>query len=174
MPLTLHAALVPTYQQMLGAVSGLIDKAESWCGDQECDAAQLIDARLADDMLPFGYQVQSCWVHSAHAIASCAEGQFAPYRDPWPDSFAGLRDKVEQAQTGLAALDEAQLEAMADKDVVFSIGDKFRKEFTVSDFLLSFSQPNFFFHVTTAYAIMRHAGIKVGKMDYVGAYRAKG
>jgi len=174
MPLTLHAAVVPTFQQMLSALAGLIDKAESWCAERECDPSALIEARLAEDMLPFGYQVQSCWVHSALSVESCANGSFTPYREPWPDSFAGLRDMVARAQGILAAIDADQLEALADKELVFSIGDVFRKEFIVQDFLLSFSQPNFFFHATTAYAIMRKEGIGIGKRDYLGAYRTKG
>lgn len=173
MPMSLHAAVVPTFQQMLGAVSNLVSKAESWCGETGCAPSALIDARLTDDMLPFGYQVQSCWVHSAHAIASCAEGHFEPYREPWPESFAGLQDQVAKAQAALGQISEAQLEEMAGKDVIFTIGKNYRKEFTVQDFLLSFSQPHFFFHVTTAYAIMRKEGIAIGKGDYMGAFRAK-
>ena len=174
MPLTLHAALIPTYQQLLGSLGGLIDKAEIWCGENGCDEAAFIGKKLSDDMLPFGYQVQSCWVHSAHAIGRCGVGTFMPVRDPWPETFQGLRDVVARAQKGLAETDEAMLEALADKELVFTIGDAFRKEFTVQDFLLSFSQPNFFFHVTAAYAIMRAQGIAIGKRDYLGAYRTKG
>lgn len=174
MPLTLHAAIIPTFQQMLGALGGLVDKAESWCEEQGCAPATLIEARLAEDMLPFAYQLQCCWAHSAHALAACAAGHFEPYRAPWPDSFAGLRELLANTQTELAAVDEAELEALAGQDMVFTIGEKFRKEFTVQDFLLSFSQPNFFFHATTAYAIMRKEGLALGKGDYLGAFRAKG
>lgn len=174
MPMSLHAAIIPTYQQMLGALGGLVDKAESWCNDQACAPSALIEARLSEDMLPFGYQLQCCWAHSAHALAGCAAGHFEPYRAPWPDSFTGLRALLATTQAELAAVDEAQLEAIAGKDLVFTIGEAFRKEFTVQDFLLSFSQPNFFFHATTAYAIMRKEGVPLGKRDYLGAFRAKG
>ena len=173
MPLTLYAATVPTMQQTIAAMEGLLDKAESWCSEQNCDAWDLIGARLADDMHPFNYQVKSCWVHSAFALSQCEQGTFSPHMEPAPDSFAGLREVLAQAASGLAKVDEQQLENMADNDLIFSIGDKFRLDFTVQNFLLGFTQPNFFFHATSAYAIMRGKGVKIGKMDFMGPLRTK-
>lgn len=174
MPLTLYDAIVPTWMQVTGSVQGLIDKAEQWCTDEGHAPSELIGACLATDMLPFAYQVKSCWVHSALALEGAKAGSFAPHMDPPPDSFDGLRDLLDQAVSVMKETDADELEAIAGNDMVFTIGDKFRLDFTVQNFLLGFSNPNFFFHATTAYDILRMKGIEIGKRDYLGQLPVKG
>ncbi len=174
MPLSLHAALVPGWLQILGSVEGLVAKAESWCDDNGYSHDEIIGARLAGDMLPFSYQVKSCWAHSAHALDGAAKGRFEPHMDPPPDSFAGLREVLAAAKSGLSGCDADALDAIAGNDMVFAIGDKLRLEFTVQDFLLGFSSPNFHFHAATAYGILRMKGLEIGKRDYLGALPVKG
>ncbi|QYU66245.1 DUF1993 domain-containing protein [Leptolyngbya sp. 15MV] len=168
MSLTLHAALVPTWLQILGSVEGMVAKADAWCEEHGHAPVELLGARLVEDMLPFAYQVKSCWVHSALAIEGVRRGQFQPHMDPPPDSFAGLADKLAEARVTLDAVTAAELDGLADNDVVFIIGDKLRMEFTARDFLLGFSVPNFHFHAATAYGILRMKGLDVGKRDYIG------
>lgn len=168
MSLTLHAAVVPTWLQILGSVENMVAKAEAWCDASGHSPVELLGARLIEDMLPFAYQVKSCWVHSALAIDGVRNGQFQPHMDPPPDSFAGLADKLVEARATLDAIAPDELEAIAGNDMVFAIGDKLRMEFTVRDFLLGFSVPNFHFHAATAYGILRMKGIEVGKRDYIG------
>jgi hypothetical protein len=168
MGLTLHAAVVPTWLQILGSVEVMVAKAEAWCDASGHSPMELLGARLIEDMLPFAYQVKSCWVHSARAIEGVRAGAFQPHMDPPPDSIAGLVEKLREARVTLEAVDPAELDAIADNDMVFSIGDKLRMEFTVRDFLLGFSVPNFHFHAATAYGILRMKGLDVGKRDYLG------
>ena len=125
-------------------------------------------------MLPFAYQVKSCWVHSAQAVEGVRLGAFQPHMEPPPDSFAGLSEKLGEARAKLEAVDLTELDTIADNDMVFSIGDKLRMDFTVRDFLLGFSVPNFHFHATTAYGILRMKGVAVGKRDYLGRLPLKG
>lgn len=172
MAFSLYDAVVPSNLQILGAVDGLLDKAEAFCAEQGRDAADLIDARLAPDMLPFGYQVKSCAAHSMGGIAGVRAGSFSPDRSAWPTDFAGLHAVLRGAIDELKAIDRESFDALADNDTHFEFGE-LRMPFTGANFLLSFSQPNFYFHATTAYAILRAEGVKLGKRDFMGAPRIK-
>ena len=172
MPLSLHAAFVPSALQMLGATRHLVGKAEAWCGEQDCDAAELIGGRLIEDMLAFDYQVKSVAVHTAGAIEGVRGGVFSPdFADP-PNSFDGLRAKLDDASAALEALTEDEMEGWIGQPMRFEFRE-FRMNFAAEDFLLSFSQPNFYFHAATAYDILRMKGVPVGKRDFMGQLRIK-
>ena len=172
MTFSLYDAVVPSNIQILGSVDGLLTKAEAFCGEQGMSEAELIDARLAPDMLPFGYQVKSCAVHSVGGIEGTRAGSFSPDRSQWPTDFTGLRALVREATAKLEAIDRAELDALADADTAFVMGE-LDLPFAGANFLLSFSQPNFYFHATTAYAILRAQGVKLGKIDFMGRLRIK-
>lgn len=170
MPISLHAAFVPSARQMLGTCRHLIDKAEAWCADRGCSNAEAIGARIHEDMFPFSYQVKSVAVHSAGAIEGLRKGVFSPDLAPPPEDFEGLRARIAAADEVLAAVSEAELEEFIGKPMRFEFGE-FRMNFTAEDFLLSFSQPNFYFHAATAYDILRMKGVEVGKRDFMGRVR---
>jgi uncharacterized protein len=172
MTFSLYDATIPSNIQLLGAVAGLIDKAEAFCAEQGIAPADLIDARLAPDMLPFGYQIGACAHHSLGAVEATKVGRFSPDRSPWPTDFAGLRAVVQDAIAALEAIDRAEVDALAEVDTKFEFGE-LTMPFTGAQFLLSFSQPNFYFHATTAYAILRNRGVQIGKRDFVGKLRMK-
>ena len=173
MPLTLHAALMPNWLQMLGAVGGLVDKAQAFVAEQAVEEEAFLQARLADDMLPLSYQIKSCWAHTAMALEGVRNGHFGPEMTPPPGRFDPLRNMILDARSACEQVSEEELEELADRPVVFSIGDKFRLDFVVRDFLLSFSQPNLYFHATTTYGIMRMQGVPLGKRDFLGTLRIK-
>ncbi|MCM2297071.1 DUF1993 domain-containing protein [Rhodoferax sp.] len=172
MSFTLHDALVPTWQQILGSMTRLLDKAQAHSIERNLPDSTLIDARLADDMLPFGYQIKSVVVHSVGAIQGVRNGLFSPDLSPWPDSFAGLKDQVSNAVTALEKINPNEINGFLGRDMRFEIGER-RMDFTAENFLLSFSMPNFFFHATTAYDILRHKGLTIGKRDFIGKPRVK-
>lgn len=172
MTFSLYDAVVPSNLQILEAVDALLDKAEAFCTEQSRDPADLIDARLAPDMLPFGYQVKSCAVHSAGGIEGARSGTFSPDMTPWPTDFAGLHTVLRSAINTLNGFDHEEFDALAERDTQFAFGER-RMPFTGASFLLSFSQPNFYFHAATAYAILRAAGVKLGKRDFMGMPRIK-
>jgi hypothetical protein len=172
MTVSLYATTIPTFLQTLGAVGHLLDKAEAYCTDQNIAETDLIGARLAEDMLPFGYQARSVATHSIGAIEGVRNGVFSPDQTPWPETFAGLRALIEDARAELTALDPATLDDLQGRDMRFEFG-AYRMDFTVEDFLLSFSQPNFFFHASMTYAILRMKKLDIGKRDYLGALRLK-
>ena len=97
MPISLYDAIVPSQRQMIAAVTALVDKAAAHCRDRGEPEAALIEARLAPDMLPFGYQVKSVAEHSRGSIEGVRVGVYSPSLDPWPDSMAGLSAKLSDA-----------------------------------------------------------------------------
>lgn len=172
MTLSLYDAVIPSNLQILGALDGLIDKAESFANDRGMLPAEMIDARLAPDMLPFGYQVKSCAVHSVGGIEGVRGGSFSPDMKPWPTDFASLHAVIAQAIATLQGVDRAEFDGLVERDTQFAMGE-LRLPFTGGQFLLSFSQPNFYFHATTAYAILRAQGVAIGKKDFLGKLRIK-
>lgn len=172
MTISLYAATIPSYQQILGSVAGLVTRAEAFCKENGIAPVDLIQARLAPDMLPFTYQVKSAVVHSVGAIEGVRKGVFSPDMTPPPDSFAALATRVSEGLAALAKITPAEIESFVGRDVQFAMGER-RMNFTAEEFLLSFSQPNFYFHATTSYDILRWKGIPLGKRDYIGKLRLK-
>jgi hypothetical protein len=172
MAFSLYSATVPGYRQILEAVGGLLVKAEAFCKEQGIAPAELIQARLAPDMFPFAYQIKSAAVHSAGAIEGVRKGVFSPDMSPPPESFAMLSARIADALAALAAVSPAEVDALVGRDMRFEFGER-RMEFTAENFLLSFSQPNFYFHAATAYDILRWKGVAIGKRDFMGKPRLK-
>ncbi len=172
MAFSLYSATIPSYLQTLGAVSGLIDKAEAHCREKNLGPEKLIQARLAEDMLPFAYQVKSTAVHSFGSIEGVRRGVFSPDSTQPPDTFAALRSRVAETITVLQAIAPSEIESFIGRDMRFAFGDR-HIDFTAEDFLLSFSLPNFYFHATTAYDILRWQGLPLSKRDFLGRVRKK-
>lgn len=172
MPISLHAAYVPSALQMLGTARHLVDTAERWCGEQDKDLSELIGACLVDDMLPFSYQIKSVAEHTQGSIEGVRAGIYSPDLNPPPQSFDDLRSKLANAVETMQALTEDEMEDVMGQPMRFEFKDN-RMDFTAEDFLLSFSQPNFYFHCATAYDILRMKGVPVGKRDFLGRVRIK-
>jgi hypothetical protein len=159
---SLYTAVVPSYLQILDGLCGLMDKAESFCSQQGMVPEQIIEARLAEDMHPFNYQVKSAAVHSLGAIEGVRRGVFSPDTSKPPQSFAALKARVVETHAGLSALEPGEVDGFIGRDMRFSFGER-HIDYRAEEFLLSFSQPNFYFHATTAYDIMRWKGVQIGK-----------
>ena len=167
---SLYSAVVPSYLQILDGLSGLLDKAESFCSEKGIAPGQIIEARLAEDMLPFAYQVKSTAVHSLGAVEGVRRGVFSPDMTKPPESFAALKTRIAEAHAGLAAIAPGEVDGFIGRDMRFSFGER-HIDFRAEEFLLSFSQPNFYFHATTAYDILRWKGVPIGKRDFLGRTR---
>jgi hypothetical protein len=170
MSISLHAATVPSYQQILGSMAGLLDRAQSYCQEQSLAPETLLQARLADDMFPFAKQITATVVHSIGAIEGAQRGVFSPDLTPPPTSFAELGDRVSQARASLDALNAADVDGLFGKAMQFVFGEH-KIDYRAENFLLSFSQPNFYFHASTAYGILRMKGMLIGKGDFIGQRR---
>ncbi len=172
MSFSLYAATVPSYRQILSAAGALLGKAEAFCTERGLAAHDIIHARLADDMQPFAYQVKSMAVHSLGAIEGVRKGVFSPDMTTPPDTFPALRARIDDTLAALEAIKASEVDAFVGRDMRFSFGER-HLDFTAENFLLSFSQPNFYFHATTAYDILRWKGLSIGKRDFLGRPRTK-
>jgi hypothetical protein len=172
MAFSLYDATVPSYQQTLGAVAGLLVTAETFCAEKQLAPQEIIDARLAEDMLPFAYQVKSTAVHSLGAIEGVRRGVFSPDMTPPPQTFAALKARIAETLAALEAIQRAEIDGFIGRDMRFEFRER-SLEFTAESFLLSFALPNFYFHAATAYNILRWKGARIGKRDYMGRLRLK-
>jgi len=172
MAISLYDVSVASFLQVLGAVQGFLEKGLAHCKATGLDPESIVDMRLHDDMLPFRFQLVSVAHHSRGAMEGAKAGHFAPPGGVGDLDYAGLQALVADARAALQALTPAEVDALEGGDVVFRIGPR-ELPFTVENFLLSFSTPNLHFHATTAYDILRQAGVPLGKRDYMGQLRLK-
>jgi hypothetical protein len=172
MAFSLYDATVANYLQILGAVGGFLDKSLAHFRDKGVDPAEIVDARLSHDMLPLRFQIVSVAHHSRGAIDAAKNGVFLPPSGKTDLDYAALQALVAEARSELAALTPEEVNALAGRDVVFKLGER-ALPFTAEGFLMSFSLPNFFFHATTAYDILRHKGAPLGKRDFMGRLNLK-
>jgi hypothetical protein len=173
MALSLYDVTVASYLQTLGAVAGYLDKAAAHFKTAAINADDVIEMRLYDDMLPFTFQIVSVCHHSRGAIAGAKAGQFAPPTGLPDPTYAKLQQLVADTIAELKALTPDEVNALEGGDIVFKLGERSLPFKSVEDFLLSFSLPNFHFHATTAYDILRKEGVPLGKRDYLGGMRLK-
>ena len=167
MAFSLYDATVANYLQTLGAVGGFLEKSLTHFRDKGIDPAEIVETRLAPDMLPLRFQIVSVAHHSRGAIEATKSGVFAPTTGKPDLDYAALQAMVTEARNELSALTPEAVNALAGRDVIFKLGDR-ALPFTAEGFLMSFSLPNFFFHATTAYDILRHTGAPLGKRDFMG------
>ena len=169
MSLSLYKITVPSYLQVLDSVLAIASKAEAHYAEQGLDLAELLATRLHPDMLPFHFQLVSVAHHSLGAIHGIQAGVFGPPPKLALD-FAGLVEHVASAKRKLQSMSEPDIDALAGKKMVFKVG-KMEVPFVAEHFITSFSLPNFYFHATTAYDILRIQGLPLGKLDYLGQMR---
>lgn len=172
MALTLYDAAVGTFQQLLPSVAGFMDKGLAHCREHGVDPAEFVETRLYPDMAPFRFQILSVVKHSRGAIEAVMTGEFGPPKSGSED-YATLQTMVADALAAVNDVRPDDINARAANDVIFRLGER-TIPFTAEGFLLSFSLPNFQFHATTAYDILRSKGVKLGKRDYLGQLRIKG
>jgi hypothetical protein len=172
MAFSLYDATVANYLQILGAVGGFLDKSLAHFNEKGIDPAEVVETRLAPDMWPFRAQIVSVAHHSRGALAAARNGVFVPPQTKAELDYAALRGLVTEARDEISALTPEAVDALIGRDVTFKVGDRM-VPFTAEGFLMSFSLPNFFFHATTAYAILRHKGAPLGKRDFIGRLKLK-
>jgi hypothetical protein len=173
MGISLYDVAVGGYLQELGAVEAFLQRGLDHCRDNNIDPESIVETRLWSDMLPFRFQIVSVAHHSAGAIAGVKAGLFGPPTEQRPLNYEQLQGLVKDAREGLAKLSRDEIDALEGTDVTFQIGDRFKVPFTAENFLMSFSLPNFYFHATTAYDILRSKGVPLGKRDFMGQMRVK-
>jgi hypothetical protein len=171
MAISLYDITVGQYLQTAGAVEGILARGLAHCGDAGVDPETLLAARLAPDMFPLAFQVASVAHHSLGAIEGVKAGVFGPPSGA-PATYAEAQALITGTIAKLRALTPDEINGLAGKDVEFAFGS-FKLPFVAEGFLTSFSLPNFYFHATTAYDILRANGVPLGKRDFMGALKLK-
>ena len=172
MSVSLYDVSITNYLQILNAVEAFLEKSKTHFAEQSVDLDEIVQTRLIDDMSPFRFQIISVAHHSMGAIKGIESGSFAPpnsggYGEP---DYAGLQALVADAKSYLENCTKEQVEELGKGNLIFKLGDN-ELPFTAENFILSFSLPNFYFHATTAYDLLRMKGAPLGKRDFLGSLR---
>ena len=169
MTISLYAASVPVFKQMLNALSDVLNKAEAHATAKNIDPNALLQARLYPDMFPLVRQVQIAVDFAKGVSARLAEVELPKYDDT-ETTFAELQALLAQVLAFIDGIQPAQIDGKEGIEIVTRPGTPKEKRFSGQSYLLTYGLPQFFFHVTTTYAILRHNGVEIGKRDYMGAF----
>ncbi|GAA4028353.1 DUF1993 domain-containing protein [Actimicrobium antarcticum] len=168
MTISMYAASVPVFKQMLGSLSALLDKAENHTTEKKIDPNALLQARLFPDMFALTRQIL---IAADFAKGSCARlaGVDVPKYDDTEQTFADLKARIAKTVAFIDTLTPEQINGSEERDISTSAGPN-SKNFKGQPYLLHYALPQFFFHATTAYAILRHNGVEIGKRDFIGKF----
>ena len=169
MTISLYAASVPVFQQMLNALSDVLKKAEAHASAKNVDQSVFLQARLYPDMFPLVRQVQIAVDFAKGVSARLAEIELPKYDDT-ETSFAELQALITKVLAFIGEIKPEQIDGKEGIEIVTRPGTPKEKRFSGQAYLLTYGLPQFFFHVTTTYALLRHNGVEVGKRDYMGAF----
>lgn len=167
MTISLYAASVPVFKQMLKGMSGILTKAEAHASENKIDHNAYLQARLFPDMFALVKQVQIACEFARGGSARLA-GLDAPVVESKEATFAELQTLLAQTASYLDGLKPAQIDGAEAREITLRPGTPKERKFQGQAYLLAYVLPQFFFHVTTVYAILRHNGLAVGKQDYMG------
>ncbi|MEJ7745850.1 MAG: DUF1993 domain-containing protein [Luteimonas sp.] len=169
MTISMHAASAPVFKQLLGALGEILAKAEAHAAQKKIDPNALLQARLSPDMFPLTRQVQiAC--DFAKGVSARLAGADVPVYDDKETTFEELRGLVAKTIAFIDGLDAKQFDGSDTREITLRPGTPKERKIAGQAYLLSYGLPQFFFHLTTAYALLRHNGVELGKKDYMGLY----
>jgi hypothetical protein len=166
MAFSFHEAAVPPVLQILSSISAILDKAAQHCETRKIDPAVLLNYRLAPDMFPLTRQIQ-IMTDQAKGMAARLAGIEVPAYSDAEASFAELKARIAKTTAFVKSCKTSDIDAGASREIVLKAGGNEYK-FSGSRYLTSWVFPNFYFHATTAYDILRHCGVELGKRDFLG------
>jgi hypothetical protein len=166
MTLSMYQASVPVFIHSLKNLSAILSKAEAFCAAKKIDPSVLINARLAPDMFPLSRQVQIATDIAKGGAARLADIEVPSFPDT-ETTFAELQARVAKILAFLQTLKAAQIDGSEDRAINLKVGPR-ELSFKGQDYLTHFVIPNVYFHITAAYAILRHNGVELGKSDFLG------
>ncbi len=165
----IYISSIPLFKQMLGGLSAVLSKAEAQAAEKKIEPNAYLQARLYPDMFPLLRQVQVA-TDFAKGVSARLAGVEVPVLKDEEQTFADLQARITTVLIFIEGLDAKLFDTAATREIVTQAGTPKEKRFTGQSYLVNYALPHFFFHVTTAYAILRHSGVEVGKKDYVGSY----
>jgi hypothetical protein len=166
MTISMYQASAPRFVNTLRNLSAILDKAAAHCDAHKIDPAVLIGARLYPDMFPLARQVQIACDNAKGALARLA-GVEVPRHEDTETTFAELQARIAKTVDFVASFQPSQIDGSEEKNVHLKLG-KLEVDWKGLQYLCGFALPNFYFHVVTAYDILRHNGVGIGKRDYIG------
>ena len=166
MSLSMYQASVPAFLQMLNNLSAILDKAEAYAGNRNVDPEILLNYRLAPDMLPFVRQIQITADLAKGAVARLASVE-VPKHDDTEKTFADLKARIAKTVAFVQSFKPDEIDGSESRDISLTLGEH-TMNFKGQPYLVHFVLPNFYFHCTTAYDILRHCGVELGKRDFIG------
>ena len=167
MTISMYKASVPVFLQFLNSLSAVLDKAAAHAEAKKIDPQVLLNCRLCPDMFPLVRQVRAATDHAISACGKLADAD-GPKFDNSEASIPDLQARIAKTVEFLKGLKASQIDGTEDKKITFTFPSGATREFTGQGLLLNFSLPNFYFHATTAYDILRHNGVELGKRDFMG------
>jgi hypothetical protein len=167
MAMSMYQASVPAFVQMLSSLSAILDKAEAYAIERKIDPAVLLAWRLAPDMFALTRQVQIAADQAKGCCARLAGVEVPKYADD-EASFADLRARIARTLDFIRGFEPGDIDGSEERDIAITAGSR-ELRFKGQQYLMTFVLPNFYFHVTAAYAILRHCSVPIGKRDYLGA-----
>ena len=169
MSLSLHAASVPVFTQLLGGLADVLAKAAAHAAERKIEPAAFLQSRLYPDMFPLVRQVQiAC--DFAKGVSARLAGADVPAWEDNETSFEELQARIARTLDFIAGLEAAAFEGAASREIVLRPGTPKERRLDGQAYLLAYGLPQFFFHVTTSYALLRHGGVEIGKRDFMGRY----
>ena len=166
MAISMYQASAPRFVNLLKNLSGILDKAQAHAEAKKIDPRVLTAYRLFPDMFPMARQVQVACDTAKGAVARLA-GVEVPKHEDTEQTFADLKARIAKTIDFIGTIKPAQIDGSEDREIVLKLASR-ELRFTGMQYLLGFAHPNFYFHVTTAYDILRHNGVELGKRDYIG------
>jgi uncharacterized protein len=163
--------LIPVFEIGLNALSALLDKADAYAREKSIDPSVLLSTRLFPDMFAFTRQVQSACDQAKNGSARLA-GIDPPRYEDNEKTIPELKARIAKTIAFVKTLDATKIDSSADREITFPLGPN-KGHMKGADYLNHFAVPNFYFHVTTAYDILRHCGVEIGKRDFIGAIPMK-
>jgi len=167
MTISMYKISVPVFVQFLTSLGAVLDKAAAYCEAKKIDPTALLNTRLFPDMFPLQRQVRAASDHAVNATAHLAGAEPLAFANT-EASIADLKERLVRAIEFVKSFTPAQIDGSEDMPIKITFPSGATREFTGQSLLLNNSLPNFFFHCTTAYDILRHCGVELGKRDFLG------
>ena len=167
MSVSMYTVSVPVFMQHLNGLSGVLDKAAAWAAARKVNEADLLNMRLSPDMFNLARQIRAATDHAANAAGRLSGKELLKFANE-ETTLAQLKERISKTIEYLKGMTPAEIDGTEGKEIKITFPNGNTREFTGQSLLLGNSLPNFYFHATTAYDILRQCGIEIGKRDFMG------
>jgi uncharacterized protein len=168
MPVSMYSVSIPVFLQHLNGLAGVLDKAAAWAAARKVSEADLLNMRLSPDMFPLARQIRAATDHAASAAGRLSGKELLKFSND-ETTIAQFKDRIARTIEYLKSVKPAEVDGTEGKEIKITFPSGQTREFTGQSLLLGNSLPNFYFHATTAYDILRQCGVELGKRDFMGS-----